>query len=173
MPPLKLKQQGTRDLQHSCFIFLSLCKYSHHIHQTTGHQPCMVANPARGRLKRGNEFSPVPVGAGKFSLARQVRSSRPASACSSSTHRLNPALTRELLSSLRLSATTFFHLCHQPPPGQSQTGQGTELRTHDVHYRESAGAGPVVLKVARVTSATYLDNSMSQQICALLFPHLL
>ena len=100
------------------FIFLSLCKYGHHIHQTTGHQPCMVANPARGRLKRGNESSPVPVGAGKFSLARQVRSSRPASACSSSTHRLNPALTRELLSSLRLSATAFIYVInrHQVSP---------------------------------------------------------
>ena len=46
-------------------------------------QPGKVANPARGQLNRENEYSPVPVRAGEFGLARRVQPSRPASACSS------------------------------------------------------------------------------------------
>ena len=41
----------------------------------------------------------------------------------------------------------------QPPSGQSLVYQVTQLRTEGVHYRESAGIGPVVLKVVRVTGA--------------------
>ena len=46
-------------------------------------QPGKVANPARGQLNRENEYSPVPVCAWEFGLARRVQPSRPASACSS------------------------------------------------------------------------------------------
>ena len=46
-------------------------------------QPGKVANPARGRLNRENEYSPVPVRAWEIGLARRIQSSRPASACSS------------------------------------------------------------------------------------------
>ena len=42
-----------------------------------------VANPARGQLNRENEYFPVHDRALEFSLARRVRQSRPASACSS------------------------------------------------------------------------------------------
>ena len=42
-------------------------------------QPGKVANPARGQLDRENEFSPVPVCAREFGLAKRVRQSRPAS----------------------------------------------------------------------------------------------
>ena len=52
-----------------------------------------VTNPARGQLNTKNEYFPVPVRAGKFGLARRVRPSRPASACSFSTLRLNMVLT--------------------------------------------------------------------------------
>ena len=40
----------------------------------------MIAGPARGQLDKENVSSPVPVRAWEFGLARQVRSSRPASA---------------------------------------------------------------------------------------------
>ena len=53
----------------------------------------MVANPAHGRLYRENHFSLVPVRALEFGLARQVRLSRPTSACSFSTLRLYLVLT--------------------------------------------------------------------------------
>ena len=57
-------------------------------------QPDKVANPARGQLNRENEYFPVPVRARKYDLARRVRPSRPASACSFSTLRLNLLLSR-------------------------------------------------------------------------------
>ena len=42
-------------------------------------QPGKVTNPARGQLNRENEYSPVPVRAWEFGLARRVQPSRPAS----------------------------------------------------------------------------------------------
>ena len=45
-------------------------------------QPGKVANPARGLLNRKIDFSPVRVRATEFGLARRVRQSRAASACS-------------------------------------------------------------------------------------------
>ena len=46
-------------------------------------QPGKVASPARGRFNGKNEYFPVAVRAREFGLARRVRQSRPASACSS------------------------------------------------------------------------------------------
>ena len=48
-------------------------------------QPGKVASTARGQLDRENVFSPVTVRADEFGLAGQVRTSRPATACSFST----------------------------------------------------------------------------------------
>ena len=45
---------------------VGLC--GHHFQQT-GHQPGMVANPARGQLNRENGIFPVPVRAWEFGLA--------------------------------------------------------------------------------------------------------
>ena len=45
----------------------------------------------------------------------------------------------------------------EPVPRSSEVGH---LRTDGVHRRESAGTGPAVLEVARVTSAAYSDNPM-------------
>ena len=41
-------------------------------------QPGRVANPASGQPNRKNEYSPVPVRALEFGLARRVQPSRPA-----------------------------------------------------------------------------------------------
>ena len=46
-------------------------------------QPGKVANPACGQLNKEKYFFPVPVRALNVGLARRVRQSRPASACSS------------------------------------------------------------------------------------------
>ena len=54
-----------------------------HTYSKSTDQPGKVANPARGKLNRENEYFPVPVRAGEFGLARRFRQSRPASACSS------------------------------------------------------------------------------------------
>ena len=45
-------------------------------------QPGKVANPACGQLNRENNSSLSPFAPEKFGLARQIRPSRPASACS-------------------------------------------------------------------------------------------
>ena len=61
---------------------LPLCMYGH-TYSKSNDQPVKVANPAHGQLNRENDCFPVPVRAGEFGLARRVRQSRPASACSS------------------------------------------------------------------------------------------
>ena len=68
-------------------------------------QPGMVANPARRRLNRENAFFSVPVRASEFGLARQIRPSRPASACSFYTLGLNLVLTE--FSPLSAAASTY------------------------------------------------------------------
>ena len=67
-----------------------LISYSSRIYIMYGHtysksiaQPGRVASPARRKLNRRNEYFPVRVRACEFGLARRVRQSRPASACSS------------------------------------------------------------------------------------------
>ena len=54
-----------------------------HSYSTSMDQPGKVANPARGQLNRENKYYPVRVRDGEFGLARRVRQSRPAPACSS------------------------------------------------------------------------------------------
>ena len=44
-------------------------------------------------------------------------------------------------------------------------------RTDGVHCRESAGTGPVILKVVSATGAAILQVTMDQLMCASLFPH--
>ena len=109
-------------------------------------QPGKAANPARGQLNRENEYFPVPVRDWEFGLGRRVRPSRPASACSISTLRLNVELSH-----LPVSAAAAIYLYRQPSSGQSRVFQVTQLRVDGVHFRESAGTGPVVLKVIPVS----------------------
>ena len=52
-----------------------------------------VANPACGQLNKENEHCPVSVRAREFGLARRVRPSRPASACSFSIPRAESVCT--------------------------------------------------------------------------------
>ena len=60
-------------------------------------QPGKVANLARGELNRENVYFPVPLAPENlFGLARQVRPSRPPSACSFSALGLNLVLTHEI-----------------------------------------------------------------------------
>ena len=106
-----------------------------------------------------HEYFPVPVHACEFGLARRVRPSRSASACSFSTLRLNLALTHEFLP---LSAAASIYLYRQRPSGQSRVYRVTQLRTDGVHCRAEsfAGAGPVVLKAVRVTGDHHGPISM-------------
>ena len=69
-------------------IFMYVCMYGH-TYSRSMDQPGKVANPSRGQLNRENEYFPVRVRAREVGLARRVRQSRPASACSFSILRLN------------------------------------------------------------------------------------
>ena len=120
----------------------------------------MVANPARGQLGKKHVFFPVPVRAWECGLARRVRPSRPTSARSSPYSGLIWCL---LTGSLPLSATA--STCtvnrHRVSP---------EFIADGVHCRESAGTGPAVLKVVRVTGAAFSAVTMVP-FCAPLFSH--
>ena len=57
--------------------------YVFHTYIKSMDQPGKAANPARGQLNRENDHLPVRVRALESGLAKRVRQSRPASACSS------------------------------------------------------------------------------------------
>ena len=52
------------------------------------------------------------------------------------------------------------------PSDQSRVNRVTQLRTDGVHCRESAGTGPVVLKVVPVMGAVIFQVTMDQLMCA-------
>ena len=56
---------------------------------------------------------------------------------------------------LPISAAASIYSYRQPPSGQSRVYQVTQLRTDDIHCRESAGTGLVVLNVVPVTGAAF------------------
>ena len=63
------------------------------------------------------------------------------------------------------------HIYRQPPMGQFRVYQVTQLITDGVyHRRESAGTGPVVLKVVRVTGAAFSGITVDQFSCPCIFP---
>ena len=134
--------------------------YGHHIWHNM-HQPGKVANFARGQLNRETEYFPVPVRAWKFRLARRVRPSRPARACSFSTLRLNLVLT---LGFLPVSVTASIYLYRHTSSGQSRVYRVTQLRTDGVHCRESTGTGPVVLKAVPVMGAAFAGHHGSSNV---------
>ena len=125
-------------------------------------QPGKVANSARGQLKRENEYFPVPVRAREFGLARQVRLSRPASACSFSTVRLNLVFAHGIPPDFRGGV----HLSIPP----SAIGSVPSLSGHAIACRWSSlpkfcRPGSVVLKVVPVTGAAFSGFTMDQFMC--------
>ena len=56
----------------------------------------------------------------------------------------------------------FIYLIRHTPSGQCRIYRVAQFRTNDVHCQESAGTGPVVLKVVPVTSAAILQVTMDQ-----------
>ena len=118
-------------------------------------QPGKVANPTRGQLNKGNEYFSVLDRASEFGLARRVQPSHPASACSFPILRLNlvVVLTHGIRPDSRAASIYLF----KPPCtiGPVPSYRVTHLRNDGVHYRESAGTGPVVLKVIPATGAAF------------------
>ena len=113
-------------------------------------QPVLAANPTRGQLNGKYEFGrPAPARSFFCTLWMNLVL----------THGAPPAFRDGI------------HIYHQPPTGQSRVNRILQLLTDGVHCRESAGTGPVVLKVVTVTSAAILQITIDQLMCTCLFPH--
>ena len=106
-----------------------------------------VANPARGQLNRDNEYLfPCPRSCLRI-WSRETVSAVPSRvSLLISILRLNLVLTYGIPPEFR-GGVHIFILNRHTPTGQSRVYQVTQLRTDGVHCRESAGAGPVNLKV--------------------------
>ena len=74
--------------------------------------------------------------------------------------RLNLVLTYGIPTEFRGGVHLFVETAIHTPSGQSRVYRVTQLRTDGVHCRESAGTGPVVLKVVPVTGAAILQVTM-------------
>ena len=113
------------------YACMHACMYNNQIKQSTEAEDGSTG-PARGQLKRENECFSVPVCGLEFGVARKVRPSRPAPACSFCTRRLNLLIVL-LTGFLPISATAsiyLFILYRQPPSGQSRvlSGHATACR---------------------------------------------
>ena len=126
-------------------------------------QPDKVANPARGRLNRENEYFPVPV---RASLVSRDGFSRPVPRQPAHLHTQAESGAYSRGSSRVLRRRPCIYLNRHIPLGQCRLYRVTQLRTNDVHCRESAGTGPVNLKVVPVTGAALSQVPMDQLIYA-------
>ena len=108
-------------------------------------QPGNVANPTRGQLDKKNEF---PCLRSRLKIWSRETGSEVPSRVSLliSILGLNLVLTYGILPEFR-GGVDLFILNRHTPSGQSRVYRVTQLRTDDVHCRESAGTGPVNLKV--------------------------
>ena len=129
-------------------------------------QPGMVANPARGQLNSENDFSLSP-------FATDILVSRDGSGHPAPSP-VSPLILQTRARYFLLSATASKYCTQystvycQPPSGQSRVYRITQLRTDDVHCREIAGTGSLVLKVVRVTGLPFQVSPWTN-FCAPLF----
>ena len=134
-------------------MMLGLATYGH-TYTKSMDQPGKVANPARGQLNRENGYFPVRV---RTIWSRETGSAVPSRvSLLISVPRLNLELTSWIPFEFR-GGVHLFILNRHTPSGQSRVYRVTQLRTDGVHCRESAGTGPVNLKV--VPNECYLGRS--------------
>ena len=128
-------------------------------------QPRKVANPARGQLNRENEYFPVRVRAWQLGLSRNGFGSLvPRQPAHLHNTQANLVLTYGIPPEFR-GGVHLFILYRHMSSGQSRVYRVAHLRTDGVHCRESAGIGPVNLKV--VPNECCLGQvTMDQLICA-------
>ena len=113
----------------------------HNIYSKSIDQPDKVANPAGGQLNRENEDFPVRTWSRDTGSTVQSRVSLLISIL-----RLDLVLTYGIPPEFR-GGVHYFFLNRHTPSNQSRVYRVTQLRTDGVHCRESAGTGPVNLKV--------------------------
>ena len=110
--------------------------------------PGKVASPARGQLNRKNEYLPVRVRSCLRIWSRETGSAVRSRVSTAHLHTQAESGAYLLRDSSRVPRRRpFIHFNHHTPSGQSRVCRVTQLRTDGVHCRESAGTGPVNLKV--------------------------
>ena len=118
-------------------------------------QPGKVASPARGELNTENKFSLSLFAPENLTLRDGFGSPVPRQPVHLHTQAESGAYLRD--SSQVPRRRPFIYLNRHTPSGQSRVYRVTHLRTDGVHFRESAGTGPVNLKV--VPNGCCLDRS--------------
>ena len=132
-------------------------------------QPGRAANHARGQLNRENEYFPVSARALELGLARRVRPSRPASAGSFSTLRLNLVLTRGIPPDFRGGVHLF--------TTSYAIGSAPSLSGHAIAYRwrslprvcQHWASSPHY--IVPLTGPAFSGIPMGQLMCASVLPH--
>ena len=117
-----------------------------HIYSKSMDQPGKVANPARGQLNRENQIFPCPRSHLRI-WSRETGSAVPSRvSLLISILRLNLVLTYGIPPEFRGGVHLLIKNGHTPP-GQYRVYRVAQLGNDGVHCRESAGTGPVNLKV--------------------------
>ena len=121
-------------------------------------QPGKVANPARGQLNRKNN---IPLPRSRLRIwSRETGSAVPPGVSLLILHTQTESGAYSRDSSRFPRRRPFIDLNRHTPLNQCRLYRLTQLRMNDVHCRESAGTGPVVLKVVPVTGAAILQVTM-------------
>ena len=146
-PPTILGAQSNRSSQRPNLLFRGqrgrilmiseaggdhVCMYCH-TYSRRMDQPSKVVNPVRGQLSRDDIYFPC--------LRSRLRIWSRVNLLISILI-LNLVLTYGIPPEFRRGVHLFMYNRHTPS-GQSRVHRVTQLRTDDVHYRESAGTGPV------------------------------
>ena len=126
-----------------------------------------VGSPARGQLNSENENFPVPVSVRKFVPQDGLGSPFPRQSAHLHTQAESGPHIRD--SSRVPRRRPFIYLNRHTPSNQSRNYQVTHLRTDGVQCRESAGTGPVNLKVVRTIAALAGHHGPTKM--RLSFPH--
>ena len=142
---------------------MCVCMNGHHIYSGKGKdQPGKVANLARGQLNREINISLSPF-APENSVSRdgfgRTVPRRPAHL---HTQAESGAYSRDFSQFPR--RCPFIYLNRHTPSGQSRVYRVTQLRTDGVHCRESAGTGPLNLKLLVVPNKCCQVSSVATTI---------
>ena len=137
------------------------------VHSKGMDQPGKVTNPARGQLIRKIIISLSPFA--PENMVSRDGFGRPLPRQPAHLHTLAESGAYLRDTSRVPRRRPFIYLDHRTPSDQFRVYRVTQVRTDGVQCRESAGTGPVVLKVVPVTGATFA--SPWTNYCAPLFSH--
>ena len=126
-----------------------------HTYSRSVDQPYKAVNPARGQLNRDNKYSLCSLAPESLVSRDGFGSTVPRQPAHLHTQAESSAYLRD--SSRVPRRGPFIYLNRHAPSGQSRVNRVTQLRTDDIHCRESAGTGPVNLKI--VPNGCYLGRS--------------